>query len=264
MSASAWQAFDAALEGAAARGTRLRFWLRDDDAVDVTPALERLSDLCAVAGLPVLLAVIPAGITADLAGWLAAQPLFTPCQHGLAHTNHAASGERACELGGDRPDAVVLAELRAGRGRLRAALGPVAPSDILVPPWNRIRDSLVPQLPALGFTALSTFKGPQPRVALPRLDCDLDIIDWRNGRHGRSDEDLCARLVRLIDGAIATGEAIGLLTHHLAHDEAAWGFLARLLARLQGDGRVAFTNATAELARLAGARTPDETFPDGQ
>lgn len=253
MSEAAWAGLEAALAGAAARGVRLRVWLRDDDAVEVTPALERLAAVTEESRMPVLLAVIPAGATAALADWVAAHGPITACQHGLAHANHAGPGERACELGGDRSDAAVLADLATGRARFKRLFGLTA-SDILVPPWNRIRDSLVPELPGLGYAALSTFAAATPpaSAALPRLDSDLDIMDWRNGRRGRSDDDLCARLVRLVASATGTGRAIGVLTHHLAHDEAAWSFLHRVLRTMRQHRGVDFTGAHEELARRAG------------
>ena len=233
----------------AAAGTRrpVRFWLRDDDAVDVTPALRRLAALCEPAGLPVMLAIIPAGLTPALGDWLSDHPGLTPCQHGYAHINHAAPGARACELGGDRDDGAVLADLAAGRARLRHTLGPRL-SDMLVPPWNRIRDSLLPALPELGYGALSTFADtkrtdPSP---LPRLDCDLDIIDWRNERRGRTIADLCTRLLPLIAQAGETGRPIGVLSHHLAHDEAAWAFLDAFVTAMASSPHAVFTSAAAE------------------
>ncbi|TIT57545.1 MAG: polysaccharide deacetylase, partial [Mesorhizobium sp.] len=41
-------------------GRKAEFWLRDDDAVDPTPALDRLLDLTRQFAVPVTLAVIPA------------------------------------------------------------------------------------------------------------------------------------------------------------------------------------------------------------
>ncbi len=227
MSTEAWRRLEDALEG----GASVRFWLRDDDAVAVTPALERLHGLCERAHLPLLLAVIPAGATAALGTWVAARSLIAPCQHGYAHRNHAAPGERACELGGARDDAAVLEELARGRAAMDAVFGPAGWVPVLVPPWNRMRDSLAAHLPDLGFTAVSTFAsaGERPSAGPPRLDCDLDIIDWRNGRRGRDAAALCDRLVTLVAAKRETGDPIGLLTHHLAHDEACWHFLERLL-----------------------------------
>lgn len=242
MSEAAWTALCAALEA----GPPVRVWLRDDDAVEVTPALDRLAGLCAAAHAPLLLAVIPAGATPGLAAWTARHPAIVPCQHGVAHRNHAAAGARACELGGERPDAAVLAELAAAAAAMDRLFTPDGWLRVLVPPWNRIRDSLVPHLPGAGYRALSTFSSAAERPpggGLPRLDCDLDIIDWRNGRRGRTAEDLCARLSALLGPARAQDRAVGLLTHHLAHDAACWAFLERLLPMLACHPAVRFTSA---------------------
>ena len=193
---SAWPGVKAELDRAFDTGRTVRIWLRDDDCVAVTPALERLASLCCGVGLPILLAVIPEPAEPDLAGWIGAHPAVTPCQHGFAHRNHAAPGERARELGGLRPAEAVLDELARGRAMLQALFGDRL-SDILVPPWNRIDAALVPRLPGLGFSALSTFGPPEPD-GMRRLNSDLDIIDWRNGRVGRSVEDLARKLAGLL------------------------------------------------------------------
>lgn len=225
-------------------GLSPRLWLRDDDAVAPTPALERLIALSAHCQAPVLLAVIAEPAQAALAERLADVVLLRPCQHGYAHRNHAGEGEREVELGGQRSLEVIGRELAAGRQRLIALFGDRL-SRILVPPWNRIDENLVGRLPALGFSALSTF-GP-PRFAgiagLGELNCHVDLIDWRGGRVGKSPERLEAELVSAF--ALAReegGRAVGFLTHHLAHDALAWASLDTLCYWLAGRG-ISFADA---------------------
>ena len=235
-----WGAVEAALDRAQDAGRPVRVWLRDDDAVSVTAPLDRLREVCTTYTMPVLLAVIPAGAEDGLGRWIAETPAFRPCQHGYSHTNHAAAGRRACELGGGRPLASVLADLAAGRQRLRVLFGDRL-SDILVPPWNRIDDALLSRLPGLGFSALSVFgPPPEPDGGIAHLNADLDIIDWRNGRVGRTEDDLAGKLACLIAAQNVSGRPIGLLTHHLAHDAQAWRGLEALLRRLSRHPAVVF------------------------
>ena len=241
----AWAPVEAALDRAAASGRVVEFWLRDDDAVTTTHALERLTLLAREVALPVLLAVIPDGADRHLADFVAAEPLLMPTQHGVAHTNHATPPQRACELDGHRPRAAVLGDLARGRDRLAGLFGRRM-TDILVPPWNRIAPDLLPHLPALGFGALSTFG--EAHAGTPGLDivnCTLDIIDWRNGRVCHPEDKLVRRLADGIDA----GGAVGLLTHHLVHDEAAWLFLRRAFASLEGRSHVRFASADQLRAR---------------
>lgn len=237
---SVWDPVRERLGRARDEGRTYRFWLRDDDAVAVTEPLEHLRGLCAEAGMPVLLAVIPAQAEAELGAWIDRHSAFTPCQHGFGHINHAPAGERACELGAHRPRAEVLGELAHGRARLKGLFG-ARLNGILVPPWNRIDRSLLPFLPGLGFTALSTF-GPAPAGGICRLNCDLDIIDWRNGRIGRSLDNLCAKLSALLDRNLDARRPIGILTHHLAHDDRAWGSLREILDGLARDPAAEFVS----------------------
>lgn len=252
MSASCWTAVHRELATTADSGPPAQIWLRDDDAVAVTPALERLAALCGEAGLPILLAVVPARAEPALAEWLRGRPGVQPCQHGWTHANHAVPGERACELGGARDDDAVLGELGMGRAAMDRLFRTRA-VPILVPPWNRIRASLLDHLPDAGFSAVSTFAGSRHSMppGLAALDADLDIIDWKRGRRGRPIEDLCARLTALVIAARQTRAPIGILTHHLAHDEAAWAFVDELLRQTRGSGHVEYVSAPT---LLTGAR----------
>lgn len=213
------------------QGLRPLFWLRDDDAVAPTPALDRLSQICEDHLAPALMAVIPAGAQPELAGAVAAHPLLHPCQHGFAHVNHAPSSEKRQEFGAHRPVEDMLAQLAQGRARLRALFGP-ALRPAFVPPWNRIDSRFAARLPELGLSRLSTF-GPAiwPSGAPLRMDCQLDVIDWRGGRVGHSlaaFDALCAQAMTA--ARAAGGPPIGVLTHHLAHDSQAWRLVLAFFA----------------------------------
>ena len=98
------------------------FWLRDDDAVEPTLALDRLLDLTATFNVPATLAVIPAHATQALAHRLADQSHVTVAVHGWAHQNHAGDGQKKQELGLHRPRNAVVADLRQGLARITDAL----------------------------------------------------------------------------------------------------------------------------------------------
>lgn len=231
MTQDPWQPLHDALNRAAARGQTVRFWLRDDDAIEPTPALDTLIDLAERHKAPVLLAVIPAHATQALATRLAQSPLVQPCQHGWCHQNHEPHGHRAAEFGAARAHADSLADLDQGRHRLAHLFGPTAP--IFVPPWNRIAPEIAARLAEHGFNALSVFaRKPQLAPPLPQLDCQLDLIDWKT-RTGRSATWLAQETAIAIDATAPSGPApnapIGVLAHHLAHDTTAWTTLAQLL-----------------------------------
>ena len=243
MTEALWQDLTAALERAEQVGRTVTIWFRDDDAVTVTPALDRLAALARTHRVPVLLAVIPQGADSTLKRFVEAEPLLSVAQHGLSHTNHAAAGERAREIGGARPVDHVDSDLRTGRDLLRTLFGPNS-AEILVPPWNRIDDQLLPGLPGLGYKVLSTFGSAQPNVpGLLMLPCTLDIIDWRHGRRCHPHQKLSAKLAALVLDAVETNQPIGLLTHHLAHDEEAWTFLEACLRKLAASPVIRFATA---------------------
>ena len=90
-----WRPLKNALERWRAAGRRPDFWLRDDDAVAPTPALERLLGLTEQFEVPLMLAVIPAHAGGELAGAIAGRPTVTPVVHGWSHENHAPPARRS-------------------------------------------------------------------------------------------------------------------------------------------------------------------------
>jgi hypothetical protein len=124
--------------------------------------------------------------------------------------------------------------LQVARERLGAKLLPV-----FVPPWNRISGELIPHLPRLGFTGLSTFTDrgvASPASGLLQINTHVDPIGWHGTRSVVEPQRIIAALTSAIERRIAgdtdRDEPIGLLTHHLVHDEVVWMLSERLIAHL--------------------------------
>ncbi len=234
----------------AGEGLAPRLFLRDDDATRPSPALDRLIALARRHRAPVLLAIIPADATPALAERIAMEPLVTPCVHGYAHRRHTPDTEKAVELGGDRDVDEVLAELRAGRARLQELFGSRL-SGILVPPWNRIAPAVAARVHEAGFRALSTHAWRPTGTRLPELNTHVDIFDWHGGRKGRPLDWTIAETRRRLGEARARGGLpVGILSHHLVHDDDAWATLDGLLSYLTEDKGLAFRNADDLAAAL--------------
>ena len=226
-------------------GRVARLWLRDDDAIEPTAALERLLAETKNYGIPVTLAVIPAFTGAPLARRLADEAHVSVAVHGWAHHNHAGPDEKKQELGGPRLEEAVLNELYEGFLKLKD-LYPTRFLTMLVPPWNRIDKSLVPKLPALGFESLSTYGRVRGESPLAVVNSHVDLMDWHGTRGGRPTADLIGELVaELKDRFEGRSEPIGVLGHHLVHDAAAWDFLAELFEETAGHPAVEWVSATA-------------------
>jgi hypothetical protein len=215
-------------------GRDAELWWRDDDAADATAALERLLALKAETAVPLALAVVPALATPDLAARLDGLSAVDVMQHGYSHTNHAPPTDKKCELGPHRPAMLVLGELGTGRMALERLFAERA-LPVLVPPWNRIAPALVPALPEIGFTGLSTFSArgrAEPVRGLRQINTHVDLIDWKDrARFVGHDAAVAALVEALRQSRRSTGEPVGLLSHHLAMDEGAWDFLRSLWGR---------------------------------
>lgn len=240
----AWAALDAELDLWSGAGRAASIWWRDDDAVAHSAALDRLLALAAAHGLAPALAAIPAALEPSLARRLeASSPAIAVLQHGYAHQNHAPPDDRRIELGPHRPAMQIVGELGAGRMAMETAFGARA-LPVLVPPWNRIDPRLVPMLPEIGFRALSAFgirKRAEPVRGFVQVNAHVDPVEWRGSRGFVGDAAALAALAGHLAARRAAGagspavadEPTGVLSHHLAHDDATWRFLDRLWGRLR-------------------------------
>ncbi len=236
---SKWDVLDHELARWRKSGREAELWWRDDDAADAGPALERLLDLRRRVDVPLALAIVPAHATATLAERLAVEPGVDLLQHGYAHANHAPSADKKSELDLHRPAMIVLGELGAGWLAMERLFGG-RPLRVLVPPWNRIAPGLIPALPEVGYTGVSTFGARgriEPVKGLRQVNTHLDVIDWHGTGGFVGHEAALERLVAALAAARSAvarsdePEPIGILSHHLAMDEAAWDFLSLLLQR---------------------------------
>ena len=241
-------------------GREAALWWRDDDAVEPSPALSRL--LALRPGCPLGLAVIPAVAKASLAAGLTGA--VDVLVHGFAHADHAPVGERKSEYPCGR---VAPGEMRAGRKRLEAIFGGrVLP--VFVPPWNRMGEDAAVALPAAGYEAVSGYRG-RPEGPLPRLDTHVDLIDWRGGRRFAGVEAVLGGLVEALAARRRAEDRrsprnpwghqpVGVLSHHLVHDAAAWRFLEDLLAWVEETPGVRWVRPRDALAGRApaGNRSP--------
>ncbi|AYG62912.1 polysaccharide deacetylase family protein [Rhizobium jaguaris] len=223
-----WQPLRDDLQRWADAGRKAKLWFRDDDAIEPTAALNQLLALSDHYSIPMTLAVIPAHTGEPLATRLARQKDLTITVHGWTHRNYAPDETKKQELGAHRPKAIVLDELHKGFDKLKA-LYPEQFAPMLVPPWNRIDKALLPELAPFGYRAISTYGLAKPGQPITPINTHIDIMDWHGTHGGRPHGELVGYLVRELQNRFdGNDEPIGILTHHLVHDAAAWDFIATL------------------------------------
>jgi hypothetical protein len=231
---SGWRALDEEVARWRDADRDVELWWRDDDATDTSAALGRLLAFQRETTVPLALAVVPALATPALAELLATAPAIDVLQHGYTHANHALPPDKKSELGPHRPAMLVLGELGTGRMALERLFATRA-LPVLVPPWNRIAPALVSALPEIGFTGLSTFSARrrgEPVKGLRQINTHVDLVDWKDRRNFVGHDAAVAALVEALrHSRSATGEPVGVLSHHLAMDEGAWDFLRSLWVR---------------------------------
>lgn len=232
----AWQDFADELARWRDAGRTAEFWWRDDDAARPDPALSRLLALAQRTATPLALAAVP--LQAEKEAFEGASALVSVLQHGTDHRNRAGAQDKKTEFPASEAPLAALVRLRSARERL-ADLAPERFRPVLVPPWNRLRESVAARIAEAGFRGLSRF-GPRPtREAAPgvvQANTHVDLVAWRSGRGFAGDEAVLGAAVRHLaakrEGRADAGEATGWLSHHAVHDEAAWVFLERLFETL--------------------------------
>jgi hypothetical protein len=237
-----WSDVHAELDLWARSGRTVTAWWRDDDAVDASPALDRLLVMSEAHAIPVALAVIPRDVGEPFRAWLAGRPHAWVLQHGWSHQNHAPATERQQEFGPHRPMADRLGELASGWRRI-AGFRKVLP--VLVAPWNRLDPELVPLLPSAGLRAVSTL-GPRPAARPAAGVCcnnvHVDIIAWDRGGGfvgvSAALDQLVEHLYQRRTGAADPDEATGVMTHHAYHDDGCWSFMDELFRQTRGHGAI--------------------------
>jgi hypothetical protein len=230
-SAAYWQPVRDELDNWRKAGLDAALWLRDDDATEPTPQLERLIALTGEFDIALALAVVPARTGPALSQRLERVLHVHPLVHGWAHANHAPPDEKKQELGDHRPRATVLGDVDRGLRRLADLYGErLVP--ILVPPWNRIAVPFLDDLPDLGFKGLSSFGHRlASRPGLKIVNTHVDIVDSHAGNVCRDHGLLAASLARELELArVHGGWPVGILSHHLVSDDDAFRFLRDLFA----------------------------------
>lgn len=240
-----WEDVSHELDCWAMRGLKARFWVRDDDACEMSAPLQRLHELATRYDIIIGLAVIPAKVHPSLLKFMAHEGRrFHPMCHGWQHTNHSPGGHKPAEFGKARP---ISASIRDARCAFDAFREHFAGHDaVFVPPFGQISAAMRRALPAIGFAGVSTGPGwlerklshlpslairvPRVKVArwssIPRLDVHIDPIDWQTGT-AHSADTICDAIMRSLRprrmGLLASEIPVGLVTHHLVHDDRIWG-----------------------------------------
>ena len=222
-----------------AEGWTATLWWRDDDATEVTGALEKMLEISDSTKTPLAVAVIPARAGSALRDRLSCHHRVDVLQHGFAHVNNEPEGGKKSEFGISRDAGQVNSEIRRGRDIL-SGWRPFLP--VFVPPWNRIDTRFLDVLPALGFRGISCFNARQAHWPVPGLvgaNTHIDIIQKRDGERrfigvGPAISALVKHLSSRRLGLVDRREPSGMLSHHLDHDSESWLFLEHLF-RLVGN-----------------------------
>ena len=221
-----WIALSRELDNWQQQNRTVQLWWRDDDADRAGDAVRRMMQISQAFDVPVAIAVSPAIVSSSLAHLVEKEFRCAVLQHGYAHINHAPVDQKKCELGDHRQIDVVLEELSEGRTQMQKLFGEHF-LPVMVPPWNRVSDTVLATLSDIGFTGISGYTPRSYAVDHNLLRCNTHVDKFIGV--SPAVQLLVAHLESKRLGQADADEASGLLTHHLRHDEASWEFIDRFL-----------------------------------
>jgi len=226
---SSWERLQNVIHLRRAKHRPFYFWLRDDDAYQSTPELERLLNLSETFSIPVAWSVIPDKLEESLPALLRNRIQSTVIQHGFQHHNFGKGTGLSGEFQEHRPLSKMLEDLQLGKQILEKQFGSQF-FPIFVPPWNQIADSVIHELPKLNYKGLSRFGTETQSFPIRIQNCQLDLLKWRPKAHFAGREK-CINI--LCEALESESTYIGLLTHHQDHDSEAIAFFEELLEFLR-------------------------------
>ena len=220
---------------------KVNFWWRDDDAVADSEALQQMLQLAKTYDVAVHLAVIPNLLenSLNIIKHPDNQPFSYVLQHGVEHKNFALPEQRKIELGGSQNLQTLQQNLSAGQRLLQATFTDQYLS-ILVPPWNRIAEELIPYLDSIAYQRLSVLGKNKLAETELHLNVHIDIINWRERQFAGEAFILSKITEHLRHKRLSgnNGKPCGLMTHHLDHDADCWVFLDNFFSFCQSHSKV--------------------------
>ncbi len=204
-------------------------FFRDDDLGWEHPRFRRLLDLFMEVGCKLNAEAIPlvVGAVCRPGDFAAARRHLEVHAHGYRHANHRLTGKKAEFGAGRRPD-VVQRELAEAGCRASELFGDLY-FPAFTPPWNRIDDTFIPLLAAVGFKVLSRDGPARASTTLVELNVGLDLHTDRK-HPGRGVDDWLQAVER------SDASCLGIMLHHGCMEEADFGRLGDLLRELNGRG----------------------------
>ncbi|CAN5504831.1 polysaccharide deacetylase family protein [soil metagenome] len=237
-----------------AGGRTPMFWWRDDDARQPSAALDRLIALSHRFEAPLTVAAVPDGDIKALSRACRAASSVELAIHGFRHENRAPPGQPSGEVNDLDLLADVVLQLGTALDRFRRA---GVKASLFVPPWNNAHATLKTALGLQGL-ALSCY-GEMRDEPTSRLDTHLDVMRWKPVARFRGATRFLLRARRLLAERRSKAlweEPVGLLTHHLDHDEAAWRFLEAFLPVVKPIGRRCLAGAPAAKSGSPAVQAP--------
>ena len=220
-------------------GKVARFWWRDDDASKDTTELRRLLVLAENVETAVGLAVIPQQADQTLAKLISEAPCCV-WQHGWRHLwqyDGVAGGYSQGEFGTGRTLELMMVDAQRGQEALDHIFGEAGWQRVFVPPFHALSPEFKSLLPSLGYCGLSAGLPLTPLIdTIAEVNAETDLMHWPTRRFAGSQTivtSLVEQLQTRRQGLVSPHVPIGILSHHLAHDEDAWQFLTDLLSLLK-------------------------------
>lgn len=227
----------------------VRYFVRDDDIGELTPALRTFVEAFANRAIPVSYQIIPEQLTPECAEYLIAQEAAHPGliefgQHGLRHKMSLKGKQLKREFGPERSLAQQTQDIAEGQRLLSSLLGGRRDIALFTPPQHKFDRNTIQAVAAAGHTVFSAACYPSPHhrlaYALGRLLGLSSIRHHGISYHGQERPEAALHEMSIsiavdngrrivcaaaqIDAALARAakhtNTVGLMFHHAVYAQA--------------------------------------------
>lgn len=205
--------------------------LRDDDFGWDYARFRRLHALCAEYGFPLSAAAIPSECKPEETKPWCTQPFLEITAHGFAHENYQTEGKKG-EFFTERNVMAAKVDLERTHALLSEQFGEVY-FPLFIPPWNRIREEIVAELPKLGYLALSRFGVNKFSQPFPEFNSQVDLHTRKVGYYSSVAEILEDSQKAWQEQSEAEPRFVSLMLHHTKMDDFAFAQMEDLLKELR-------------------------------
>lgn len=207
----------------------MRIVLRDDDFGWNNEAFSHLLQLCQRYEFPLAAGAIPVACQSMGGEEWCTQRYLEILPHGHSHRNNQSTGKSG-EFFHEHDHEVGVKELKESFAYLAAEFADIF-YPVFIPPWNRISDEFLTELPKLGYLGVARFGDNQFATEFPEFNSQVDLHTRKVGMYESVDDVIADIEIAWQAQAENSPRFVGVMLHHTKMQPQDFAFLAKVFDR---------------------------------